>query len=161
MALGFWLQQCPARGAALSHAHSMYCKPDVPHNMKGEPGRGEELHREDECCHCRMTPEEFTQDMADAIALETDLEVPQADEEDLPEPFSVVDRLEALGLMPVATNPEPEPVRGHDFDGPEEPAMAQGEYPGPSWGPGRGIMGFRVRQNLELIAYIERTRGYR
>lgn len=55
--------------------------------------------------------------------------------------------------------PPPETVGSYDRE--EEPAMAQGTYPGPVWGPGRGIMGFKLRGQLNLIAYIERTRGYR
>lgn len=46
--MSWWQEDCPSRGAALSHAHWRDCDPD----KGGHPGLPGTVHRWDQCCHC-------------------------------------------------------------------------------------------------------------
>jgi hypothetical protein len=102
---------------------------------KGHPGTGEK-HPYNTCCSCGVNTVEWHNERLREAA----------------EPVNVEDR---------KASPIDLPVVATSYDREDEPALAMGVCTGPSWGPGRGIMGFKLRGQLNLIAYIERTRGYR
>jgi hypothetical protein len=128
----FWSQWCPERGAALTHAHWNRCDP-----ARNHPGTSD-THTYIQCCHCGQTSVAWA-------AEQTRLAFAEASE-----PVNV-----QAPLVPPAA------VVDLEYDREDEPALAQGVYPGPSWGEGRGIIGFVLQGRLNMVAYIERTRGYR
>lgn len=61
----WWREQCPERGAGLSHAHWSKC--DGVHMADGTPMAGRE-HSWEMCCHCEMTFA-MVQEMRDEMRL--------------------------------------------------------------------------------------------
>jgi hypothetical protein len=124
---------CPQRGPGLSHAHASDC---IPQN--GHPRTGVR-HEWNECCHCGIVVG------APPTTIRT-----SGEPEPLP-PLDVTARLRQLGLLPTVKD-FPFSVVRTDLPVPEEPKMAQGTYPGPDWGPGRGDL--TPRQAKALVARV-------
>lgn len=136
MVSAFWSEQCPTRGAALTHAHWDKCSPEA---HPGEPSG----HLPFQCCHCRgMDPGARGTIVGNSV----------------PPPLDVPQRLRDIGIMgtwqemPDGTLVHIEdPSVNHGFrqtpppryertdDTLVEPRMVSGQGPqGPVDAPGRG-----------------------
>lgn len=62
----WWDQDCPKRGAALSHAHWNVCDPQGVHPADGTAMAGR-THQLNQCCHCEQLAEKSQE--AEAIAM--------------------------------------------------------------------------------------------
>lgn len=123
----FWTEDCPARGAALSHVHWDMCYPAT-----GHPGTGDK-HAWTDCCHCGMNAaEEYNREK-------------MFREAGLP-PVDVEARMRSLGLI----SPTP-------YDRPDEPKMATGSPAGVLYdgkgrtNPGRGPLTVAQQRYLTAI----------
>lgn len=138
---GFWSEDCPERGPALTHAHWDKCTPAA---HPGEDGG----HMPFQCCHCR--------------ALDPASKMESWPPEREPDLIDVRSRLEALGLStPRVVRPNErdtgmEDIRAplHDDSTPVEPRAVTGNGPdGVAWGPGRGAL--TPRQYERLLRVME------
>lgn len=55
--MGVFRDQCPARGAGLSHAHWTRCRPPAPHPNDSSTEFSGRVHGPLQCCHCEETLE--------------------------------------------------------------------------------------------------------
>lgn len=162
MSAEFWEEQCPARGAGLSHAHWNKCDPNGTHPRRaGElhPGR---KHAADQCCECEHTALTWAR-LQDAEA-EAERTRYRRVTQDHPFRFTIggcyyCGKPEDVHpvFLPVELRKEGECVADHDSimsgllinDGglerrrcpvcttQLEPRLAEGYPKGPSYGPGR------------------------
>ena len=163
-----WSDECPSRGAALSHAHWRDCQPPSPH-----PGTTS-VHQYSMCCHCEQHIVGFGSTVAQPIDQVTD--DPMVDDHQfiptlvgvclrckLPldnhrtGPMSFLEQMEQYESMALpikcsynhATR-SPGPCSGCGVY--VEPKLATGKPTGKAWGVGRGE--FSARDQQRVIGHV-------
>lgn len=122
-----WLDQCPARGYGLTHAHDRDCR---------------DGHIAGQCCECGGFPGPI---VAEQPSQPPTIVMP---------PLDVQARLHALGLDHGEDTGMEDIRQEHDEDTPVEPRMVTGDGPqGKTTGPGRGDL--TPRQMTRLIRISE------
>lgn len=148
----FWSEQCPERGAGLTHAHWSHCHPE----KGGHPNPEDEapvIHQFRQCCHCALYAYDEPTTERTNIPVKVVEPDPDALPLALPQPGCGSRHNEFAKTTPLIGNDGLEwptaPCCGVII----EPKLATGFPHGPPWGSGRGWVSPRIKNKWGAIAY--------